>query len=97
MPEVGEHNIGAEILLPKGDKMARDHVVAWSHNANGNIMGRAYMNPNLDTRAYQVEFAEGEGTELTINIMAESMSTQCNADGTEDSLLDVLVDYHKDN
>ena len=28
MPEVGYHFIGAEILLPKGDEMARSHVVA---------------------------------------------------------------------
>ena len=27
MPGVGNHYIGAEILLPRGDKMARSHVV----------------------------------------------------------------------
>ena len=26
MPEVGDHYIGAEILLPQGNKMARSHV-----------------------------------------------------------------------
>ena len=30
MPEVGDHYIGAEILLSRGDKMARGHVVAHS-------------------------------------------------------------------
>ena len=40
MPEVGDHNIGAEILLPRGDEMAKGHVVALSHYANGNVMGR---------------------------------------------------------
>ena len=28
MPEVGVHCIGADILLPKGDEMARGHAVA---------------------------------------------------------------------
>ena len=28
MQEVGDHYIGAEILLPRGDKMARGHEVA---------------------------------------------------------------------
>ena len=28
MSEVGDHYIGAEILLPRGDQMARGHVVA---------------------------------------------------------------------
>ena len=28
MPEVGDHYIGAEILLPRGDEMARGHIGA---------------------------------------------------------------------
>ena len=34
MPEVGDHYIGAEILLPRGDEMANYNVVFWSHDAN---------------------------------------------------------------
>ena len=34
MPKVGDHYIGAEMLLPRGYKMARDHVVAQSCNAD---------------------------------------------------------------
>ena len=39
MPEVGDLYIGAEILLPRGDQMARGHVVARSRDTNGNVMG----------------------------------------------------------
>ena len=49
MPEVGDHYIRAETLLPKGDQMVRGHVVARSQTANGNVI--------LDKRMYQVEFA----------------------------------------
>ena len=38
MPEVGDHNIGAEMLLPRGGQMARGHEVARSQDANGNVM-----------------------------------------------------------
>ena len=34
MPEVGDHYNGLEILLPRGDEMARGKVVAWSHDDN---------------------------------------------------------------
>ena len=61
--------------------MARDCVVAWSCDTSGNVMGRAHKNPTLDTRMYQVEFTGGKVTELTTNVIAESMYTQCNADG----------------
>ena len=60
-------------------------------------MGRIHTNPILNTRMYQVEFAGGKVTELTTNVIAESMCTQCGADKNEYLLVDVLVDYQKDN
>ena len=97
MPEAGGQEIGAEILLPRVDKMAKSHVVTQSHEDRGNIMGRANTNPIMDTRLYQVEFAEGKVTELVANVIAESMYAQFNADGNEYLLLGVFVNYHKDN
>ena len=67
MSEVGYHYVGAEILLPRGEGMARDHVVT----------GRAHTNLILDTRIYQVEFTGGEVTELATNIVVESMYARC--------------------
>ena len=83
MSEVGDHYIGAEILLPRGDEMARVHAMAFSHDVNGNIMGRAHTNPILDTRMYQVEFAGIEVKDLTSNIIHESMYAKHEADGNE--------------
>ena len=77
--------------------MARCHVVAWSHVANQNVLGRAHANPILDTRKYKISFSRGGLTELMINVIDKSMCTQCDADGNQYLLLDVLLDYHKDN
>ena len=63
MSEVRNHYIGAEILLSKENKMAIGHIVAHSHDASGNIMGRTQANPVLDTKIYQVQFTGGEVTE----------------------------------
>ena len=49
MPEVTDHYIEAEILLPRGDQLVRGNVVAWSHDARRSIMGRAHTNPILNT------------------------------------------------
>ena len=97
MPEVGDHYLEAVILLPRGDEMTRGHVVAQRHDANQNPMGRAHTNTILDTRMYQVEFAGDEVTELTSNIIAESMCAQCDADGNVYLLLDNLFDYSNYN
>ena len=80
MSDVGDHCIGADILLPRGDKIARDCVVLWSCNASGNVMGRAHVNQILVPRIYQVDFVGGKVTELTANVIAESMYAQCDAD-----------------
>ena len=60
-------------------------------------MGRSHRNPILDTMMYQVEFARGEVTELTANVVAELIYIQCNLEGNEYLLLDVLVGYQKEN
>ena len=52
MPEVGDHYVGAEILLPRGDQMARGHIVAKSRDSNENVMGKPHLNPILDTKMY---------------------------------------------
>ena len=96
MSEAGDHYLGADILLPRGDKMARGHEVAQSHHACGYVRGRAHSNTILNTRMYQVEFLGGKITELISNIIAASMYIQCDADGNEYLLLYLLVNYCKD-
>ena len=93
MPEVGDYYIGAEILLARGDQMARGHVVVRSCDSNENVMGRSHTNQMLDTKMYHVEFAGVEIKELNTNIIAESIYTQCNSEGNEYLLFYVLVDY----
>ena len=68
-----------------------------SQDANGNVMGRSHTNPTLDTRTYQVDFTGGKVTELTTNLIAESMYSQCNAEENEFLPLNALVDYQKDD
>jgi hypothetical protein len=61
-PEEGDFYVNAEIMLPKG---GTSHV-------KGNVIGRANDNPILDTRSYVVDFDDGDTTELTANLKAES-------------------------
>ena len=58
-------------------------------------MDRAHTSPILDIRTYQVEFAGGKVTELTANTIAESMYTQCDADGNKYLLLNLLLDINE--
>ena len=57
MQELGDHSIEAGILLHRENEMTRGHVVALSHDANGNIRGKAHTNPIPHNRMYKVKCA----------------------------------------
>ena len=62
--------ISAEILLLRGDEMVRGNLVARSHHANQNMMGRAHLNSILDSRVYPVKISGDKVTILTANIIS---------------------------
>jgi hypothetical protein len=94
-PEAGDDYVNADISLPKGGSMARGRVIRRKRDVDGNSTGRANANPILDTRIYDVEFDEGDVTELTANMIAQAMYAQCDPDGNQYMLLDQLIDHRK--
>ncbi len=92
-PEVGDNYIGADLLFPKGGTMTKGHVMAQKRAAEGNPKGRANPNPILDTCEYTVTFDDGDVTDLTANLIAESMYAQCDPDGNQYVLLDSLINH----
>ena len=58
MPEVEDHYIGAEILLPGGDEVARGHEVIWICNTNGNIRAGPIINQFLILRHIKLSSTE---------------------------------------
>ena len=96
IPEWRVQYVNAEILLPRGDTIARGQVVCWKYDANGNPIGRSNQNPILDTCLYEVEFPGGQVTELAANIIAESMYAQCGVGRNEYLLLEAFIDHIKD-
>ena len=43
----------------------------------GNAIGRANSNPIVDTRTYEVKFEDGNTSNYSANVIAESMYAQC--------------------
>ena len=60
--------------------------------ANGTLRGKANSNPILDTRTYEVEFPDGQKTEVAANIIAQNMYAQCDSEGNQYLLLAGIVD-----
>jgi hypothetical protein len=79
-PEIGENYLSAELMLPKGGVMVKSCVTVHKRDRDGNPVGRANDNSILDTRSYMVNVDDGNQTELTANMIAESLYLQCDLD-----------------
>ena len=75
--------------------MVKGRVATRKRDNAGNPIGLANANPILDTRSYIVHFDDGDQTELTANMIAESLYSQCDPDGHEYVLLDEIVDHQR--
>ena len=75
--------------------MVKGRVATRKRDNAGNPIGLANANPILDTRSYIVHFDDGDQTELTANMIAESLYSQCDPDGHEYVLLDEIVDHRR--
>ena len=49
----------------------------------------------MDTRWYEVEFGDGEITNLTENVIEESMYEQVDSEDNDTLLMDGMVDYDR--
>ena len=75
--EQGVLFLNTEILLLRGDKMARSQVVCQKCDVDGNSIDRSNQSPILDMHLYEVKFPGEEITELAANIVTDLMYAQC--------------------
>ena len=71
-------------------------VVRQSLDADGRMTGTYHNNPFLNTVTYNIEFSNGQVKEYGANIIAKNMLTQMDSDGYSLSLMDSIIDHHKD-
>ncbi len=73
--------------------LVKGRVTARKRDRDGNPIGRANDNPILDARSYIVDFDDGDPAELTANMIAESLYSQCDPDGNQYVPLEKIVDH----
>ena len=83
-----------EVALPRdseGPEFARVTKRLW--DANGLPIGTANDNPILDTRMYEVEYADGHKVSMAENTIAINMFAQVDEDGNRHVLFDEITDH----
>ena len=92
-PEVNESYLNVSCMLKIGDRYVRGKVIGRKRDADENTIGRKNNNPILNTREYRVEFDDGRVSELTANVIEESMYAACDYYGNEYLMMDLILDY----
>ena len=90
-----DHYLNTSGVLTRGDKFYQGKVIGCKCDSEGNPIGRANAHPFLDMMTYEVEFGDGKITELTANVIAESMNAQVNSEGHDTLLMDCMVNYKR--
>ena len=85
------------VMFPRGNIYARGKFIGQKRNAFINAVGRMNDNPILDTRKFRVEFDDGEFSELTENVITESMHDACDDYEIEYVMMDYIVEYQKND
>jgi hypothetical protein len=95
MPKFGDNLLNAKIMIPRGGILTKGHVTARKRDSAGNPIRLADPNPVLDTRSYIVDFADGNQAELSANLVAKLLYSQCGPDGEPYILLDEFIDHRR--
>ena len=75
--------------------MESGEFVYQKRDVYGNPIGRENANPTLDFPWYEVEFNNGEVTDLTANVIVERMYAQCDKNRNDLLLIHSFIDYRK--
>ena len=90
-----DHYLNASVVFPQGYKFARGKVISFKREPEGCPIGRANAHLVLDTRKYEVEFGDGDITDLTADVIVESMYAQVNSEVNDTLLTDCMVYYRR--
>ena len=96
-PEMADSYVGAQVNLPIGGTTFEGTVKRRARDTNGNLQGKANINPILDTRTYEVEFPDRRTAEFSANAISEHMFTQCDPEWNQYLLLDSIIDHVVDD
>ena len=95
-PDTYDDYINKEISVDQGDvHPVRATVTKRLKDNRGNPIGTAHPNPIMDSRMYEVEFADGHKQAMAANIIAENMYASVDEQGHRHLLLDMIVGHRR--
>ncbi len=94
-PEVRDNYLNTEISVLRGGTLSKGCVTAQKRDKDGNPVGLANANPILNMCEYTFTFNNGDQTVMIANLIAEAMYAQCDPNGNQYVLLDLIIDHKR--
>ena len=95
-PDSFDHYLNMELSVDRGGEHPQfARVTKHLRDHRGLLIGTANDNPILDTRIYEVEYADGSKQAIAANVIAESMFASVDEEGHRHLLLDSIIDTRK--
>jgi hypothetical protein len=92
---VSDNYVGMELALTRGGEGEMVHATVRRrlNDKEGRPIGRVHTNPLLDSRMYEIEYADGHIDELTANVIAENLIAQVDEEGRRQMMLGEIMDH----
>ena len=92
--------INAEFLFHRREDcdgpLVNARVVRKLTDKNGNLIGHANKDINLNTIMYEVEFANGTRAAYAANVIAQEIYSSVDAEGRKEQIIDEIIGYDRD-
>jgi len=92
-PESYDEYLQAQVVLPIGGELRRGQVIQRKRDHEGRPIGIRNSNPLLDTREYDVTFADGSSASYLANTIAKNLYSQIDQEGHSFTLLSEIIDH----
>ena len=95
-PETYDEYLTAQVMLPVGGEMTKGQVVKRLRDHNGRPIGIRHSNPILDSREYEVQFADGSSQSFLANTIAENLYSEVDTEGRQFAIMTEITDHEFD-
>jgi hypothetical protein len=88
--------LNAEVMVSEGGEQLLGTVTKRARGPDGLPIGTRHENSARDSRLYEIRLPDGSSRELTHNLIAENLFSQCDSEGRQFQIIKEISDHRSD-
>jgi hypothetical protein len=85
--------LNAEVMVSEGGEQLLGTVTKRARGPDGLPIGTRHENSTRDSRLYEIRLPDGSSRELTHNLIAENLFSQCDSEGRQFQIIKEISDH----